>query len=53
VGVLLPADLPPGEYQLLVGMYDPDTLDRLIWLDDQDNEIGDALQIGSLNVTTD
>jgi 4-amino-4-deoxy-L-arabinose transferase-like glycosyltransferase len=25
----VPADTPPGEYQLLVGMYNPDTLERL------------------------
>jgi hypothetical protein len=25
----VPADTPPGEYQLLVGLYNPDTLERL------------------------
>jgi hypothetical protein len=25
----VPADIPPGEYQLLVGMYNPDTMERL------------------------
>jgi hypothetical protein len=25
----VPADTPPGEYQLLVGMYNPDTMERL------------------------
>ena len=29
VGVLLPTDLPAGEYQILVGMYRPESGERL------------------------
>ena len=34
ITVSLPADLPPGEYHLLVGLYRWDTLERLPVIDD-------------------
>lgn len=39
--VVLPADLPPGRYRLLVGMYDLETLARLARLDGA----GDSIEI--------
>ncbi len=43
----LPADLPPGKYRLIVGMYRPETGDRLPAFDSNGQAIGDHL---SLNV---
>jgi len=39
--VAFPADLPPGQYRLLVGMYDLETLARLARLDGA----GDSVEI--------
>lgn len=41
-GLVLPQDLPPGEYRLVVGLYEPKTLERLAlqWTDDSAIEIG-------------
>jgi hypothetical protein len=36
-GILLPADLPPGRYTLIVGLYDPATGQRLTTVDGQDH----------------
>jgi mannosyltransferase len=41
----LKEDAPPGEYHLLVGMYDPATGQRLAVLDDQGQPAGDAVQL--------
>ena len=43
-------DAPPGEYQLIAGMYDLATAERLPWLDAQGNPLGDNLTIGSVRV---
>jgi 4-amino-4-deoxy-L-arabinose transferase-like glycosyltransferase len=51
VGLLLPPDLPPGEYDLLVGMYDPETLDRLPVRDDSGNAVGDSVALGSIQLS--
>lgn len=40
----LPASLAPGRYRLLVGLYDPDTFERLPLLDDQSGENAVVLQ---------
>ena len=46
----LPPDLPPGDYTLLVGMYEPDLNLRLNYFDIAGNEQGNSLTIGTLNV---
>jgi hypothetical protein len=43
--VPLPADLPAGEYSLLVGLYDPATGDRLLLLDG-----GDAVRLEGIRL---
>jgi len=50
VGLLLPSDAPPGEYQLLVGMYDPATLERLSLLDGGDQAVGDSISLGTVRI---
>jgi hypothetical protein len=44
----LPADMPPGEYTLYVGMYRVDTLERLPVQGDTSGE--NALQLGQITV---
>jgi|GEM_PF-1650038 len=46
----LPPDLPPGDYTLLVGMYEPDLNLRLNYFDVAGNEQGNSLNVGTLNV---
>jgi hypothetical protein len=46
----LPPDLPPGDYTLVVGMYEPDLNLRLNYFDIAGNEQGNSLIIGILNV---
>jgi 4-amino-4-deoxy-L-arabinose transferase-like glycosyltransferase len=50
VGLWLPGSLPPGEYQLLVGMYDPETLKRLPVVDTSGMAAGDTISLGSISV---
>lgn len=50
VGLLLPTDLLPGDYELLVGMYDPETLERLPLLDASGQMIGDSISLGSVHI---
>lgn len=50
VGVLLPADTPPGEYQLRVGMYDPATMERLPVLDAEGQPLGDTIPLATVRV---
>ncbi|MCL4300482.1 MAG: glycosyltransferase family 39 protein [Anaerolineae bacterium] len=49
----LPPDLPPGDYTLLAGMYEPDLNLRLNYLDIAGNEQGNSLTIGTLSVKPD
>jgi hypothetical protein len=42
----LPADLSPGTYKILVGLYKPDSLERLPVVDDQSGE--NAVYVGDL-----
>lgn len=49
----LPPDLPPGEYTLLAGMYEPDLNLRLNYFDSAGNEQGNSLTIGKLSVKPD
>lgn len=46
----LPADMPPGEYALVVGMYEPDLNLRLNYFDIAHNEQGNSVTIGTLSV---
>jgi 4-amino-4-deoxy-L-arabinose transferase-like glycosyltransferase len=50
VGLLLPADVPPGLYELVVGMYDPATLERLPVRDADGNVAGDSILLGPVEV---
>ena len=53
LGLWLPPDLPPGEYQMLVGMYDPETLERLSVLDAAGEVTGDSIPLGSVTIPAD
>ncbi|MFN8459552.1 MAG: hypothetical protein U0401_33715 [Anaerolineae bacterium] len=46
----LAPDLPPGDYTLLVGMYEPDLNLRLNYFDVAGNEQGNSLKVGTLKV---
>jgi hypothetical protein len=48
--LLLPAELPPGDYQVLVGMYDPATMERLPLVDARGQVAGDVLPLTSLSL---
>jgi hypothetical protein len=50
VGLLLPVDLPPGLYELVVGMYHPATLERLPVFDADGNPAGDSILLGPVEV---
>jgi hypothetical protein len=50
-GLLLPGDLPPGEYGLRVGIYLPASGERLPVVDGDGNKAGDSLPLGHLAVT--
>jgi 4-amino-4-deoxy-L-arabinose transferase-like glycosyltransferase len=50
-GILLPDDLPAGEYRLIVGLYDPISGDRLSITSSNDTRLGDSLTIGSIYAT--
>jgi hypothetical protein len=50
VGLLLPPGMVSGDYQLLVGMYDPETLERLPLLDDSGQVMTDSVSLGSLQI---
>lgn len=47
----LPADLPPGDYALLTGMYRLSDLSRNRCIDDLGRDTGDAIKLGPLTVT--
>jgi hypothetical protein len=44
------ADAPPGQYQIVTGMYDLETGENLIWYDRQGNASGEILTIGIVEV---
>ncbi len=46
----LPADVPPGEYQLIAGMYDPNTLRRLPVFDATGQETGNYILLAAVRV---
>ncbi len=48
--ITLPADLPPGEYRLRMGVYFWQTLERLPVLDDGGAPVGDSVALGSVRL---
>jgi hypothetical protein len=44
------ADVPPGRYELIAGMYDLATGERLPWFDADGNPLGDFVPVGSVDV---
>jgi 4-amino-4-deoxy-L-arabinose transferase-like glycosyltransferase len=52
-GLLLPDDLPPGKYELHMGLYLPATGERLPVRDAKGNVLGDSLSLGWLQVEFD
>ena len=48
--IVVPADLPPGEYPLVAGMYLLETGERLHWLSPDGNVQGDAVPLTTLIV---
>jgi hypothetical protein len=46
----IPPNLPPGEYELLVGMYLPSTGDRLPVLAQDGSVLGDSISLGTVEV---
>jgi hypothetical protein len=48
-GLLIPPDLPPGEYQVMVGLYELFTGQRLSFTLD-DSSAGDRLGLGTVTV---
>ncbi len=51
-GLLLPDGVPPGEYEMRVGMYQPSTGLRLPISDAQGTTVGDTYSLGRLEVTS-
>jgi 4-amino-4-deoxy-L-arabinose transferase-like glycosyltransferase len=49
--LLIPSDLPPGEYELLVGMYLLSTGERLPLLGADGQVLGDSISLGQVTVT--
>lgn len=50
VGLWLPPEMVPGDYELLVGMYDPETLERLPVLDASGQIVDDSISLGSVQL---
>jgi len=48
--IILPADAPPGQYHLVVGMYDARTGQRLPVTDAQGTSLGDQILVGPIEV---
>jgi hypothetical protein len=51
-GLLLPDDLTAGEYHLLVGMYSPQTGERLLAQGADGKELGDAVPLETVSVVS-
>ncbi len=47
----IPPDLPPGEYELLAGMYLLSTGNRLPLLDQEGKAVGDSISLGQVDIT--
>jgi hypothetical protein len=52
VGLYLLPDTSPGDYDLLVGMYEPSTLERLPVIDATGQVAGDSISLGPVSVTS-
>ena len=48
--LMLPPDIPPGDYSLRVGMYEPDLNLRLNYIDIANNEQGNSLTLGTATI---
>ena len=49
--LLIDPSTPPGEYQLVFGLYDPDTQERLeIWDNEMQQDVGNSLVLGRVTV---
>jgi hypothetical protein len=48
--LLLDSGAPPGRYELIAGMYDLATGERLPWLDAGRNPLGDSLTVGTVEL---
>jgi 4-amino-4-deoxy-L-arabinose transferase-like glycosyltransferase len=51
-GLLLPSSLPPGDYELLVGMYSPQTGERLLTGTGDGQSRSDNISLGWISVTS-
>jgi len=49
-GVMIPEGLPAGEYELVVGTYEPESGERLSIVDDEGVVIGDKVSLGMVEV---
>jgi hypothetical protein len=49
--VPIQAEAAPGRYEVVAGLYDLDTGERLPWLDDAGDILGDTLTLGTIEVT--
>ena len=48
--LLLPADMPEGEYELRVGMYILETMERLMVVDSEQGIEGEMILLGTIRV---
>src|SRR5262249_19186245 len=51
VRVPVPADMPPGSYEVFTGWYDAGSLHRLPATDAQGQPLGDPLPLGTIQVS--
>jgi len=49
-GVLVGEDTPPGRYELVAGMYEPGSGERLPMVDEGGVAIGDKVSLGMVEV---
>ncbi len=49
--IALPVDIPPGRYRLEVGMYEPDSLERLSVIDEAGNYSADKIILDHIQVS--
>ena len=46
----LPPDLPPGDYEVQVGLYYWETLERLLVLDETKQSVSDHVVLGEIGI---
>ncbi|RLT34396.1 MAG: DUF2079 domain-containing protein, partial [Chloroflexi bacterium] len=49
--LVIPADLPPGSYPVVIGVYDPASGERLSVFESNDQPVGNELTVGVVRVT--